>query len=413
MFSEYYAMFNNLIKTNPVFAGLFSMWGLTVVTYVLRNVPLAICKFLYNQFTTTVHINNDYYDSQNGDVFNNFLKWYSTVNYKKYSRSFTITKKSDNDASIMSVGYGKHFFIREFCLFWFTIDKEENNQTTKIKEIIKITGITRNHDKINRLMKSFTSIDDGNELRVYHLRDEYWACIKNINKRDLDKVIIDHNLKSEIKGYIDEFLSSEQWYINRGISYKLSFVFEGPPGTGKTSLIKALASHYDKRVYQINISSVNNSTFVNAMTNIPKGSFVVIEDFDSSSATMSRYVVSSDDNQDKNNTNSKNTSPLSLTTILNTLDGIASLNDMVLFMTTNVINQIDPALVRPGRIDHVITIPYFKDAEIKQYIKVMFPEEEMDLDKYTFKDIAGCDVEKLFLQNKNNCIGFVNTLPVH
>lgn len=410
-FNHYYEVFNNLIKTNQVFAGLFSVWGLSVVTYLLRNIPMSIWQFTSTQLTTNIHINNDTYDTSNLEVFNSFLSWYNGLKYKKYSRNLTVYACEGNGKTETSIGYGLHFFIYKNTLFWFRKKKEDGNQSTKVKEEIVITALTRDHSKLINLISQFVQTNE-NSLNVFKLnRHEEWYLIKNVSKRNLDNVIIDSNIKTKLTDAIDDFISEEDWYKQRSISYKLAFVLEGPPGTGKTSLVKALASHYDKDVYDINISTVSDETFANAITEVPKNSFILIEDFDSTPAVQERTSTGESSNEENGVKTVK--SKLSLTTILNTIDGIVSLNGVVIFLSTNVINKIDTAMIRPGRIDYVVNIPFLTDKEIKEYIKLMFPIEAVDLDQYTFKDMAGCDVEKVYLCNKRDYKGFVSDLLVY
>lgn len=220
---------------------------------------------------------------------------------------------------------------------------------------------------------------------------------------------MEKNLKSKIVDNIQFFIDNRNMYIDRGLPYKKTIVLYGKPGTGKTSIIKALSSHFDKNVYIINIMTMTNSSFEKSITSVPANSVIIIEDFDSCVATHSRSSMATT-NKDNNNSNEKEEqeTALSLNTILNTLDGVVSLNGTIVFMTTNHIEKIDSALLRKGRTDEIYEIPYLTDAEIKDYIKLMFPNEEIPYVKYG--EISGCDIQSKLMESKYEYEPFIKEL---
>ena len=104
---------------------------------------------------------------------------------------------------------------------------------------------------------------------------------------------------------------------------------------------------------------------------------------------------------------------ISLTTILNTLDGAVRLNDVVIFMTTNHLENIDPAVLRKGRVDHIYKIEYLKHNEIVDYINLMYKDTNFILDEnIRFGEIAGCNIQDLFMEHKEDFNSFIASLPI-
>jgi len=96
--------------------------------------------------------------------------------------------------------------------------------------------------------------------------------------------------------------------------------------------------------------------------------------------------------------------------LLNALDGVVPLDDVLVFMTTNTLADIDPALLRKGRVDQIFHIPLLKDPEIKEYVAVMCPDIQIP-ETCRFKAIAGCDLQALYLDNKWDEAAFVASIP--
>ncbi|GMF95464.1 unnamed protein product [[Candida] boidinii] len=101
-------------------------------------------------------------------------------------------------------------------------------------------------------------------------------------KRLLESVILDHNIKEEIVKDVEEFLSSGKWYYDRGIPYRRGYLLYGPPGSGKTSFIQALAGHLDYNIAILNISEPNltDDRLAYLMNNIPERTILLLEDID-------------------------------------------------------------------------------------------------------------------------------------
>jgi chaperone BCS1 len=144
-------------------------------------------------------------------------------------------------------------------------------------------------------------------------------------------------------------------YDSLGRTHKRVYLFEGLPGTGKTSFIAALASMVDYDIASITFTDkVTDGGLIRLIKNIPEKTFLVLEDID---------VLF---NERKKNDGHKNN--VTFSGILNSLDGITTKDGFICFITTNYKNLLDPALLRPGRIDKQLE---FK-AATKEQINTMF-----------------------------------------
>jgi SpoVK/Ycf46/Vps4 family AAA+-type ATPase len=151
------------------------------------------------------------------------------------------------------------------------------------------------------------------------------------------------------------FRKSARWYHDRGIPYRRGYLLHGPPGTGKTSFIVALAGHLRMNVCIVNlgISGFNDKQLNQLLNSAPRNSILLMEDVDA--ALIKRKAGK--DQEGENN--------VTLSGILNSLDGITAQEGSVVFMTTNHIRKLAPALIRPGRCDRKLLFDYADEHQIR------------------------------------------------
>jgi len=188
---------------------------------------------------------------------------------------------------------------------------------------------------------------------------------------------------------VREFLASEMWYTERGIPYRRGYLLHGVPGGGKSSLVMAVASELMLPIYMLQLSSEQmtddllNSLLQYGMHDPP--TILLLEDVDLlHSAVLHRRGVSDDKDvaesrEEGDEAASVDSNPreprerererkrrggrLTLSGLLNALDGPTATTGRVLFMTTNARDRLDPALLRSGRIDYEVE---FMEAQQEQ-----------------------------------------------
>jgi ATPase family associated with various cellular activities (AAA) len=152
--------------------------------------------------------------------------------------------------------------------------------------------------------------------------------------RDMKTIYIDTKIKDQLVAQLTKFKESSAMYDKYGVTWKRVHLFHGPPGTGKTSTILALASLFDKNIAKLTITPDLNSQDIETLfQTIPQGTFVILEDVDA--LFVEREAKGSVD----------------FSTLLNCMDGITTQRGLVLFMTTNHPTKLDEAFLRPGRVD--------------------------------------------------------------
>lgn len=220
------------------------------------------------------------------------------------------------------------------------------------------------------------------------MKTGYWHILSKLPKRKIDTIYLDSNIATDLLNDVKQFLNSESLYKEYGIPYKRIYLLEGVPGTGKTSLIFAIASALNKNICIINFGlDVDDYTFMNALSNIPDNCFLVMEDID-------KLFI-----------NRESKTSLSFSGMLNTLDGLGRKDNLVIFLTTNYRNKLDKALIRPGRVDKEIHFSYATINQIEQIYKKIIPKQINILDTFIKKishlNLTTAILTKFFFYYKN------------
>jgi hypothetical protein len=168
--------------------------------------------------------------------------------------------------------------------------------------------------------------------------------------------------KAALRADLETFFGSKDSYHGRGLAWNRGYLFHGPPGCGKTSCISAIANEFRLPVYSVDLSEVPSDAVLRAMFGgLPERVMVVIEDVDCASDAVldrAKKVVVECDIKPQSNGTTKAKPTITLSGLLNVIDGVEANVGRVLVLTTNHKDRLDPALTRPGRCDVHVELGY-------------------------------------------------------
>ncbi|KAH7519994.1 hypothetical protein FEM48_Zijuj08G0096600 [Ziziphus jujuba var. spinosa] len=179
-----------------------------------------------------------------------------------------------------------------------------------------------------------------------------WGSVNLEHPATFDTLAMEPELKKEIMEDLDRFVRRRDFYKKVGKAWKRGYLLYGPPGTGKSSLIAAMANYLKFDIYDLELTSIySNSDLRRVLLSTTNRSILVIEDIDCSIEMQNR--------QDNDHFDASY-SGLTLSGILNFIDGLWSScgDERVIVFTTNHKDRLDPALLRPGRMDMHINMSY-------------------------------------------------------
>ena len=185
-----------------------------------------------------------------------------------------------------------------------------------------------------------------------------------IQPRSLESVILKEGQMERIMGYLRGFLDNKEAYRKADLAYRTGILLYGAPGSGKSSTALAIANELRMNVYIIALSALISDEALNdCFNNIPPNSIIILEDIDTASAVRNR------DDDDETG--------VTMSGMLNVLDGFQSPPGVITIMTTNRKNVLEEAIRRPGRIDLEEELSCLDDYQLRgmcEYFMGVIPE---------------------------------------
>jgi len=284
--------------------------------------------------------------------------WLSKHNYSlNRARSLTVkTERNEREHTrptiIFSPGPGTHYLWYKRRLMVLSRNRQGQGQDSGVpsssnnlgkdpfREYFTIRIVGRNRAPALSLIQEAHELSHPDSLDkvTVHRTNTYgeWHIAAHVPRRPLESVIFSSSVSEHISTDIQTFLDTESWYMDRSIPYQRGYLFYGPPGNGKTSAITALASHFnfDIGILNLKTSRMDDNDLAEAIASTPAHTVLVLEDIDC--IAQGRKI------EDEK---------ISFSGLLNALDGMSASHGQIVFMTTNFRDQLDPALIRPGRCD--------------------------------------------------------------
>ena len=271
---------------------------------------------------------------------------------------------SNDDAPVsFEVGEGCHSFVYEGCLLDVTVSihaseavkdiiKFEQFSSMHVAKQISIAGI-QDADQMKRLMneasKHAASIlrQDREERRVanfvYNAKDDYIVKVGYLQHRTKESLFLKEGEVDTIFNAVDDFLKSKAEYQQCAVPYKLNILLHGIPGSGKTSVITTVASHFGLNVAIIPFTSdLADDTLAKALMRASQLNcrLIALEDVD---------CLFEHERKPQDSTRTR----LTLSGLLNCMDGLlrSGADGLIMFLTANMTNEIDEAMLRTARVD--------------------------------------------------------------
>ncbi|ESZ93219.1 hypothetical protein SBOR_6375 [Sclerotinia borealis F-4128] len=335
-------------------------------------------------------------------------------------------KTSEKEKKVrFTPSFGTHYFWYKRRLLQFRRSQSaiQSNSTLSEREEICLSSFGRNPRILKELLgecrQAFVK-NDENRTIIYRGGSKTggepdWTRLVSRISRPFSTVVLDEVVKQKViadmKDYLHPF--TRRWYSNRGIPYRRGYLLHGPPGTGKSSLSFAIAGYFKLKIYivSLNSGSMNEENLTMLFGELPKQCVVLLEDIDTAGLTHTRDDDNDDDDYDedvgpksplskatktleamaKKNGSKEQSGKISLSALLNVIDGVASQEGRILIMTTNHIEKLDEALIRPGRVDMTIHFDLANKDNMEQIFRGIYATLEGDYPEPKGSDSSASD----------------------
>ncbi|GLT88104.1 hypothetical protein SLE2022_061430 [Rubroshorea leprosula] len=211
-------------------------------------------------------------------------------------------------------------------------------------------------------------------IYTYDRRGGRWESAVFKHPATFKTLAMEPERKEEIINNLNSFVRRKDYFQKRGRAWKCGYLLHGPPGTGKSSLVAAIANHLRYNIYDLQLQSVQSDADLRRiLTSTTNRSILLVEDIDcSTKASRDRIEIKDDQEEHGEDYQTCRLSPsdpgLTLSGLLNFIDGLWSScgDERVIIFTTNHKDKLDPALIRPGRMDYDVYMGYCSFAGFKQ-----------------------------------------------
>jgi chaperone BCS1 len=342
----------------------------------LRALPEKFWWWFVAQTTMTITVKDE------DDAFVWVKEWFLDQKFLKSIRRVDLDTTLRGAELALIPAPGRHWFVRGRRPFWVWFYRSDDTKGRNMRRLESLTFRTIGRDQ--SFLKQFVDeiVDCHHRKRrvasYLYLYDEGWDYVEAYSARLLESVILKPGEREHLVQDLERFRASRTRYRRLGVPYHRGYLLYGPPGTGKTSLVSAIGAKFGMPIYVVNLSELNDRTLKKAMNSVPENSIVLFEDVDCMKAgsRRSESVVTRAQGTvtDTAQNATSDRGGVTLSGLLNVLDGFHAPENVIFVMTTNDAEALDPALLRPGRIDYRLFLGEAAQSQKAELYRRFFPE---------------------------------------
>ena len=346
----------------------------------MRAIPARLWYWFVDQTTMSITVKDE------DAAFQWVKQWFAEQKFLKRIRRVDLDTTVRNENLALIPAPGRHWFWYRGRPFRVDFHRSEDTRgwTPKRSELLVFQTVGRDQARLKEFVTEIASCHRKHQQvhsRLYVYTD-YWEHVEGYTARLLDSVILKTGERERLVADIEKFKAAKARYRHLGVPYHRGYLLHGPPGTGKTSLVSAIAGKFAMSIYAINLTDFTDRSLMKAINDVSQGSVVLFEDVDCMTASKARRGpekkpsgVPPDKHEDKSVADKLG---VTLSGLLNVLDGFHAPNDVLFMMTTNQIEALDPALLRPGRIDYRLYLSVASEQQRVELYRRFFSLAEED-----------------------------------
>lgn len=340
------------LSDNPYFGAGFGLFGIGASAAILRKGLQASLVLFRRHYMITLEV------PCRDKSYQWLLQWITEKGARHTQHLSVETSFLQKDTGQIKTKYdfipsiGQHYF--RYGGAWIKVDRTREQHTLDLHmgvpwETVTLTAFGRDKGLYYNILEEARTMalkqHEGMTVMYTAMGAEWRPFGHPRKRRPISSVILSAGLSDKILADCLDFIDHPQWYTERGIPYRRGYLLYGPPGCGKSSFIMALAGELEYNICVLNLSErgLTDDRLNHLLSVAPQQSIILLEDIDAA-------FVSREDTSAKKAA-FEGLNRVTFSGLLNCLDGVASTEARIVFMTTNYLERLDPALIRPGRVD--------------------------------------------------------------
>lgn len=290
--------------------------------------------------------------------------------YRKATKNKEYFELTPGTTYVIKIDKSNYVKIESYC------SKTEKS----LKSELRLSMIFYGKDKFKLrqmiFMKAMRSLQNDT-ISVKYL-NHYFKC--EVMPHTFDNIIMDEPIKNRIVDGLENWKNSKDWYIKHQLVHKIGIMLYGKPGTGKSTVVRAISSMFDNA----DILTVDTSDIMSSIKDIVDkrrrsyGTLIVlIEDIDMIFKSRNDEKTFNNGPTTTTTTGSETDNDTNQNALFQLLDGIYSTDNTIYIATTNYRDRIDPALIRYGRFDIQEEFEYFDKDNALKFVQLLGYDETL------------------------------------